>query len=800
MKRPLTGLVVVYAAGIWIGSLVNWPVSVLCLLVAAFLAGFLVFRRYSLALLFLTVFATGALAYRFSTTSLSPNHIARLLERRDQNAGLRGVIVSDPGYREGEGAGTYPANERHSFKLELNTLNARPAVGRVLVFVSANREQTPLHYGDEIECSAILRVPAPARNPGTFDWERWLARQNIPFTATIRKTDSCVVLASDRGNRLVALSLRLRETFERALRAGLEGEPKLAGVLAGMVIGERTEIPPQTYDDFQNTGVFHVFAISGLHVGIVTGLVVIGLRLVRIPRRWCGFIAIPLLVIYVFATGARPGAVRALVMASVWLVSWMFVRPADGLSNLAAAALIILGFSPAQLFDGGFILSFSVVLSLLILEPRIQGLFAKLIARDELVPGALAPPWRSWLDRPAVWFAQLVSCSLAAWIGLLPLMAVYFHLFTPVSILANVLVVPMLGFIIALGMVGAVAHSFWPWLTLTFNNANFFLLGAMIRGVEWLGSIPGGHQFIKTPPTWLIVTYYGGLALLLKFGDRRFAKRIVLPAWGAAVLFIAWPDETVELTALDLSDGVAVFLNVPGERDDVLIDGGGDWSGKRMVIPYLRAEGVDHLEKVVLTRGDKAHAAGLCDVIETIPVRRVLHGATGSRSKYFWEWLDLVRRQAKPIQMIREGDEWETGPLRARVLNPPRQSRYDRSDNNSIVLLVEVGPTRVLLMSDAGATVESRLLQRYEDLRAQVIIKGRHNDEPSCTDAFLDAVQPAAVVQCVSAWPSGRYLQPDLRDRLRRRNVVYYRTDETGAVTIRMTKNGYTLKTFRSGT
>jgi competence protein ComEC len=807
MKRPLTGLVVVYAAGIWLGSIVNWPVVVISGLVAVFLIGFVAFRhrRHCLALLLLAVLAAGALAYRLAVSNSSPNHISLLVERRDQNISLRGVIVTDPGYREAEGADAEPANDRHSFLLELDALNTRgewiPASGRVLMFVAAARAPQLLHYGDRIECTALLRVPAPAHNPGTFDWQRWLTRQNIPFTATLRKADSCAVLETGRGRRLMALSLRLREHCERALRVGLENEPKLAGVLAGMVIGQRTEIPPETYDDFQQTGVFHVFAISGLHVGIVTGVVVLLLRLARIPRRWCGLIAIPLLVIYVFATGARPGAVRALVMACVWLISWMLVRPADGLSNLAAAALLILGVAPMQLFDGGFILSFGVVLSLLVLAPRIQAVLERLIARDELLPGQVAPRWRIWTERPALWFLQLLSCSLAAWIGLLPLMAVYFHLFTPISTLANVLVVPLLGFIITLGMLGAMAHAVWPWLALTFNNANFFLLGTMIRGVEWLGNIPGGHHFVRAPPVWLVAGYYVVLALLLS-GRLSWRNKTVIavPAFAVVMFLAAWPESAVEVTALDLRDGMAVFVNAPGEGEDWLIDGGGDWSGRRVVVPYLRAQGVDRLSAVVLTRGDKAHAAGLRDVLANVPTARARHGATGSRSKFFWDWLDFVRQRQLPIEHLRAGDAWDSAAgLRVNVLHPPRDSAYTRSDDNSIVLLIEFGPNRVLLTSDAGATVERRLLESRTDVRADVIIKGRHSDETSCTDEFLDAVRPAAVVQCVNVWPRGRYLQPEVRDRLRLRSIVEYRTDETGAVTVQLTRRGYAIRTCFAG-
>src|SRR5262249_43424165 len=157
--------------------------------------------------------------------------------------------------------------------------------------------------------------------------------------------------------------------FQRALHAGLEDQSQIAGMLTGMTIGERAEIPPETYGEFQQDGVFHVFAINGLHVGIVTGILVILLRIVRIPRRWCALVAIPLLTLYVWATGAHAGAVRALVMASVWLIGWMLVRPVDLLSATAAAAGVLLIFDPSQFFDSGFLLSFTVVLALVLLVP-----------------------------------------------------------------------------------------------------------------------------------------------------------------------------------------------------------------------------------------------------------------------------------------------------------------------------------------------------------------------------------------------------------------------------------------------
>lgn len=783
MKRPLTGLVVAFAAGILIGSWWDWPLTGLWIGALVALVGF-VFTcrtRGSHLVLLTVVTLAGMWSYRFSVFNGSPQHLTRRLECRDQNVALRGVIVSDPG-------------EPASFKLDVEAVecasNWLAATGRVLVFVSTNRPVEHLEYGQRIEFSAVLRVPQPARNPGVFDWQAWLSRQNIQFTATIRKLDYCRTLASRSGNPLIELSLKVRRSFERALRLGLEEQPRLASVLAGMVIGERSDIPEDTYADFQRTGVFHVFAISGLHVGIVTLVVVTGLRLVRIPRRWCGLVAIPLLVVYVFATGGRPGAIRALVMATVWLGGWLLVRPTDALSNLAAAALIILLAQPAQLFDGGFVLSFSVVLALVLMARSIGDKVLPWMEPDPLVPAALVPVWRRTLLTPWRWLVGLVSCSAASWVGLLPLMAVCFHLFTPISIVANIIVIPLVGLIIPIGMLSAAAHVVWPALTLTLNNANLFLLSGMIKIVDWLSQFPGGHSFVQAPPVWLTAVYY---AVLLMSLSGRVARRVKWGITGLAVFIVLlWGvsrKPAVEITVLDLNDGAAVFVNLPGEDHDFLVDGGGSWSGIREVVPFLRSQGVDRLESVILTRGDKAHAVGLMAVVDQIPVRQAIHAGVGSRSKFFWTWLAQMRRQHLEIVTWRAGQR--AGMVR--VLHPPDGQAYRRSDDNALVLLLEYGPTRVLLSSDIGQTVERQLTN--DGIQAQILIKGRHSDEPSGTDEFLERVKPEVVIQVVSPEPTDRYFEPELRERLRARGTELYRTDEAGAVLIGLTRDGYKIRT-----
>ena len=802
MKRPAVGLALVLAAGIWLGAQINgsplwWA--------AGAILGLLVWRiRPAVLSLWLAVAFAGMLSYRLAVTHSDPIQIANLLEPRAQNIALRGVIVSAPA----------AGNALGSFKLELSALRRaaewEPARGRVFLFT---HQSAPLGYGDEIECSIVLRLPPPATNPGEFDWQQWLAQQNIQFTGTIGKEDRCEVLAQGRGRPITALALRLRARMETALQLGLANDPAVAGTLAAILIGERVEIPPDTAAAFQRSGVFHVFAINGLHVGLVAAVVLLFLRLARIPRRWAAVPAIPLLVLYVFATGAHPGAIRALVMVSVWLIGGMLVRPVDLLSSLATAAVVLLIWNPVQLFDSGFILSFAVVIALATLTNKAA--WEKLLLHpdptapepagltwlrpDPFVPRALVPAWRVKIVRGLLVVARLAGGSFVAWLGLVPLLAADFHLFTPVSIVANLLVIPLLGGVIALGLASVVAAAGWLGLAVIFNNANFFVLSGLRQCVDWLSRWPWGHWFVQAPPVWLTVGYYVVLVLWMSRQIPRRTKGWITSgaAAVAALILVAQHEEAVEITILDLRDGMAVFVNLPGEQHDFLVDGGGHWSGERVVVPFLRSQGVDRLAALVLTHEDQSHAAGLVSVLDALPVQRAMDAGPGLRLESFKSWRTAVRRHQLEIVTLHAGTDWQVaGKFRWRVLNPPVGVNSPRSDDNSLVLLLEYGSTRVLLTSDIGESVEHRLIVSNAEIRAQILVKGRHRIEPTGSAEFLDAVKPEIVVQTVSTDSSSRYLESDLRDRLRQRAIPLYRTDETGAVTIHLRPIGYTVATF----
>jgi competence protein ComEC len=246
-----------------------------------------------------------------------------------------------------------------------------------------------------------------------------------------------------------------------------------------MTLGWRTAFTGDIGDPFLRAGTMHLFAIDGLRIALISGMLVALLRVLQVSRAWCGLIAIPAIWFYTAATGWESSAIRASVMMTIVVGGWALKRPGDLLNSLAAAAFIILLCEPRQLFEASFQLSFCVMFVIGLLLPRMNKISDGLLRHDPLLPNDLIPKWRRSLVQILRMLARYFSLSLAAWLGSIPLSALYFHLFSPISPLANIIAVP-LGTLALMSNLGALICGTWlPFATELFNNAAWFFMSAM---------------------------------------------------------------------------------------------------------------------------------------------------------------------------------------------------------------------------------------------------------------------------------------------------------------------------------
>ena len=342
----------------------------------------------------------------------------------------------------------------------------------------------------------------------------------------------------------------VRRATARHLSFGLAGHPEAAAVLRAVLLGYRAEIPQEVRAFFADSGTVHLFAISGLHIMLVAGFLRWILLRIGVPWRACGLVVIPALVAYTVLTGGRPSAWRACLMTTLFCAAPLFRRRADPVSSLAAAAVLLLAADPTQVTDLGFAFSFASVLGILLLAPPLETLLSRALRRpvitqtDELEERALRLQTR--IDsgslrnrvrrsilflrvRTVVILVRGLAVSFAAWAVAEPITASVFGQQVPVSVLSNLVVIPMGTWSVRIAATGLGVGVVWPTLGVLFNRVAGGLVEAMIWTTGLFARIPGGHASVEPWTLFQIVAWYaavGILAFALHVQARRLGKGV----------------------------------------------------------------------------------------------------------------------------------------------------------------------------------------------------------------------------------------------------------------------------------
>jgi len=425
--------------------------------------------------------------YALGVQALPPDHVAHLnyYERREP-VSVEGVIVSDVDVRQ------TLRGTKTSFELNVERLGWKHKSGKVLVNIFRRED---LCYGQRVLVTGKLHKPfAGARSLGHFSYEEYLKRNGVYWILSVKKDAPLQVLAEGQGSLVRAFSLASRRRLTKILGEYLTDIE--AGVVQSLVLGGRYHIPDRMRDLFVQTGTAHILAISGMNVGAMAFLIFFFLKAAGIRRVPQMVLNIILLIAYCYFTGSNPSVVRATIMAIVVLAGFLFEKEQEPLNSLGVAAFIILLIDPLSLFDIGFQLSFMGVFSIIYFYPRLYGIVSC---------------WAQGHIR--TFLIQALCISLAAWVGVMPLIGYYFQIVTPVTIVANIPIIP---FVSALFMLGAgliVLGLVCPPLAFIFSaciKVVFFGLMAIVYGCS---QMPWGYFYIRDVSVTMIVLYYVVLGL-----------------------------------------------------------------------------------------------------------------------------------------------------------------------------------------------------------------------------------------------------------------------------------------------
>src|SRR5205809_5024854 len=325
----------------------------------------------------------------------------------------------------------------------------------------------------------------------------YLARHDVRRMLFVRYAEDGTLIRHGGGNPILRAAQSSQSWMQNALTRGLENAPEVQAFLSGIVLGLRHQAPEDIEEPFQQTGTLHLFAVAGLHVGIVATLLWMAATLARLSRKTAAAIIIPLLFFYAAVTGLHVSSVRAATMASILLGGLFFDRKVFVLNSLAAAAFFLLCWNTNQLFSTGFQLSFAVVGAIILLADPLFGFLQRWGAPDPFLPRSLLRGQRRLMHVGFEWLCRGASVSLAAWIGSLPFILWYFHIVTPISLFANLVVVPIAFFILAIALLSLLSTPLLTWLAVIFNNANWLLAQLVLGIVQLFAQIPGGHFYVE---------------------------------------------------------------------------------------------------------------------------------------------------------------------------------------------------------------------------------------------------------------------------------------------------------------
>ncbi|MGH7937909.1 MAG: ComEC/Rec2 family competence protein, partial [Bryobacteraceae bacterium] len=415
---------------------------------------------------------------------------------------------------------------------------------------------------------------------------------------------------------------------------------------------------------------------------------------------------------------------------------------------------LILAWDSNQLFAAGFQLSFAVVAAIIVCQNKIFQPLLRLSATDPFLPRSLVSRSRRFCESCYSRVARGLSVSAAAWIGSLVFIVWYFYLITPISLLANLAVVPIAFCILAVAMMSLIAAPVSATLSIVLNNANWSLSRVVLGLVQGMSQLPGGHVYVERPH---------------------------------------WPSGAhAEITVLDAGAGAAVHLR--DGNSDWLFDTGSARDYEHFLRDYLHSRGIDRLNGLVLSHGDSLHLGGAAAVLAEFQPRRVLDDAAPDHSQVHHSL--IVRLPNR--ELLARGNSISLAPkIVARVLFPPPGFKAQAADDEALVVQLEIeGNFRVLLVSDSGPKTEAALLRQPTELRSDVLIKGRHYSGEPGSEAFLATVHPQLVIASSIDFPTRERVSDEWAAMVRARGIKLFREDETGAVQIEFFRDRWRATAF----
>jgi competence protein ComEC len=572
-----------------------------------------------------------------------------------------------------------------------------------------------------------------------------------------------------------------------------DGSARSNAIAAAILIGDRSGLDEEDERRLQEAGTYHVIAISGGNIAILTAILMVLFRFAGLRDDVSAGLTIAGLLFYGEVASGGASVSRAVTAACLFLGGRMLDHRGPALNTLAVAAAGALAVWPLAAFDGGFILSFGATLGILLGASRVAS-----EREPPRSPGGSGVSFaRRTTGRITKALVALLAATARAEIALAPAGAMLFSRITLAGLGLNFFAIPLMAVTQVAAMLTLAAAPVVPSLAAACGYVAHAASSNLIRSAALVHFVPWLSRDVAAPGWWLVCAYYAGCAALL---SRRWSRPGAMGVAIAGTLTLIGPtalirggvrpppSRVLRVVFLDVGQGDATVVRLPDGRI-LLVDAGGIPGsafdiGGRVVGPALGALGVRSIDTVVVTHGDPDHVNGVPAVLRRFGAHAIWDGVPVPPHGGLRAIADRAASAGATWRSLQSGDREVAGGVEIRVLHPPPPDweRQRVRNEDSIVLELRYGEVSIILPGDIGREAENLITPALDPRRINVVKAPHHGSATSSTQPFVDALHPAAVV--FSAGRSNRFGHPApaVVARYRARQALVFRTDEDGAV------------------